>query len=95
MHLFLLIELKPTSIGDGEPAAPRTLPYLEINVGQKRRCKKALVCLKGWLLLPVIVVDLIKDITSTSELYNAKKSAAVSEEISVYQPLTACVRSLM
>ena len=73
VYLFLLIELKPTSVGDDELAAPRTLPYLEINVGQKSRCKKALVCLKGCLLLAVIVVDLIKDITSTSELYNARK----------------------
>jgi len=64
-------------------------------VWQKRRREKALVCLKGCLLLPVIVVDLIKDITSASKLYNAKKRTAVSEEIAVYQSLTACIRSLM
>lgn len=75
--LFLRIEFKPTSVGDGEPAAPKTLLYLEINVELKRRFKKALVCLKGCLVLPVVVVDLIKDTTSTSELCNAKKKKSV------------------
>lgn len=50
VYLFLLKELKPLSVGDGEPAAPRTLLCLDINVGPKR-CKKALVCLRGSLLL--------------------------------------------
>lgn len=38
--LFLLIGLKPTSVGGGEPAAPRILPYLEMWVKKEDVLKK-------------------------------------------------------
>lgn len=37
VRLFLPIELEATSVEDGEPAAPRTLAYLEISAGQKKK----------------------------------------------------------
>lgn len=31
VYLFLLMKVKPSSVGDGDAATPGALPYLEIN----------------------------------------------------------------
>lgn len=38
VYLFLLIKLKPSSVGDGDAATPRALPYLEINEEGRKKC---------------------------------------------------------
>lgn len=69
------IQLKPTSVGHAEPAAPRTLPYLETNGGQKktRRLKKSLCLPEKLLSFSSHSSRSNEDIASSPELYTAKQ----------------------